>query len=367
MLNWRHTLAAATLGLALLGPSSAFAQAPTPPPSDVTTDQSPATGVPSDTGEVVQSWALSPAASSTNPDQSGGRTTFSYTVDPGEKVDDSLTVFNYSNVPMTFRIYATDAFNNDAGAFDILTSDKKPTDVGSWVSIEQEFLTLQPNTQATLPFTLTVPADAAPGDHAGAIVASNTAEGQEVNGAIVDVERRTGSRIYLRVNGPVEANLAVASVSTTYRQSVNPFGGEAEVAYTIENRGNVRLGGTAELQLEGPFGLGGKTVELPEVQELLPGQKFTGTVLVDDVPALFLLRSSVSITPSSPDGVADLTSTTGSTSSFTPPLALLGVLLALLVALLAIRSIQRRRRAARPATTEPGHDPAEAVREPQHT
>lgn len=368
MQRWRRlSLAALAAGITFAAAGHVAAQAPAPPQPDtgVSTDESPATGAPTEDG-VVQSWALSPAASSTDPDQSGGRTTFSYTVDAGETVEDALTVFNYSNVPMTFRIYASDAFNNDTGAFDILTSDQQPSDVGSWVQIEQEFISLPPNTQATIPITLNVPIDAAPGDHAGAIVASNTAEGEEVNGAAVDVERRTGSRIYLRVNGPLQPDLSVASVSTSYRQSANPFGGSADVTYRIENRGNVRLGGAAKLTVAGLFGLAGTTVELPDIPELLPGQEVTLTATVDDVPALFLLRSTVEVIPASPDGVSNLEPSSGSASTFAAPLALLGALLALIVAVLAGRSIMRRRRSA--SSTDPMPDPSLGeAREPQHT
>ena len=31
-----------------------------------------------------------------------------------------MTFFNYGNVPSTFRVYASDAFNTEDGGFDVL-------------------------------------------------------------------------------------------------------------------------------------------------------------------------------------------------------------------------------------------------------
>ncbi len=45
-------------------------------------------------------------------------------------VEDAVTIFNYGNVQLTFRIYGTDARNNEDGQFDLLPGDDTPTAAG---------------------------------------------------------------------------------------------------------------------------------------------------------------------------------------------------------------------------------------------
>ena len=123
----------------------------------------------------------------------------------------------------------------------------EPVDAGSWVKIPQENLTLPPGKQATIPISIDIPADASPGDHVAAILASSRAEGTGPDGKVIALDRRTGTRLYVRVAGPVEPKLNIEGVSVNYSPSLNPLSGSATVTYTVANRGNVRLGGTSSV------------------------------------------------------------------------------------------------------------------------
>jgi WxL interacting protein linking bacterial and host surfaces len=333
------------------------ALATTPPAPPSTTQESTASTagdsqVPADpatSGEIVEEWALTPAASA-DPDEAGNRSEFAYVVEPGTELEDAVTVFNSGNVSEDFRIYATDAFNNDQGQFDILPGEQDPTGVGSWVTIPQERITVPPGKQATIPIKIKIPLEAAAGDHAGAIVASSPTSGSDAEGNVLNLDRRTGSRIYIRVNGLLRAGLAVTDVSTTYDQSVNPLGGTAHVRYHVENRGNVRLGGTLTASVAGPFGIGETKIALPEMPELLPGEDVTLTADVEDVPTLMLGATTVRLTPSDGLGIETNASESKDTS-FVPPIPLLLALFIAIIGLLVWRAVQRRRRAGEPDTT----------------
>ena len=318
-------------------------------------------------GEIVEEWALTPAASA-DPDAAGNRSEFAYVVEPGTELHDAVTVFNSGNVSEDFRIYATDAFNNDQGQFDVLPGEQVPTGVGSWVSILQERITVPPGKQATIPITIKIPLEATAGDHAGAILASSPTSGSDAEGNVLNLDRRTGSRIYIRVNGPLRADLAVTQVSTTYDRSISPLGGTAHVRYRVENRGNVRLGGTLTASVTGPFGIGEAKMTLPAVTELLPGEDVTLTADVNDVPELMFGATTVRLTPSGSLGIGG-TASESKDSSFVPPIPLLLALLVLILALLVWRTIQRRRRAGEAdpvADLDPELQPV-AELEPQRT
>jgi len=337
-------------GAAFAAPRPATAPPTTPAPApDQTIDQ----GLPTDPSlqdGIQESWALAPGGSP-NPDEAGNRPELSYQAAPGAELDDYVTVFNYGNVTETFHIYATDAFNNAEGKFDLLPGDQQPVDAGSWVQLPQAMVTVPPGKQVAMPITIKIPADATPGDHTGAVLAASETTGTGPDGKTVTLDRRTGTRLYIRVAGPVQAQLAVTNVSTDYHHGANPLGGSATVTFRVENTGNVRLGGTASVSVAGPFGLAERTVTLPDFAELLPGQRLTLTAEVKDVAALMLDSTTVRIEPSGVSDVGAVATASGSDLTFAPPLALLVVLL-LLIAYVVVRR-RRRRRDAGESAQEP--------------
>ncbi len=359
-----------TVGVAVLVTSVGASAPPvdsTPiePTTDGTTTDQPA-GTDGQV-EFVQSWTLT-AGGGADGSEIGSRPNLTYQLAPGAVIEDSVVVFNLGNLPMLFRVYATDAFNNDSGDFDLITGDEAPVDAGAWIDLVQDEIALEPGQQATIPFTLTVPTDARPGDHVGAIVASNTTSADSGGGQVVDVERRTGTRLYVQVDGPLQPDLAVRALSTDYDHSANPLGGSAEVTFVVENRGNVRLGGTPVVSVGGPFGIGKREIELPAIAELLPGQEIDFTTTLEDVPALFLDTTVVRIDTEDPAERGGAEALEFTSRSFVPPITVLLLLMLLALVVLARRAFGRRRAASIPVAPiarpiDAGVDPR---REPQH-
>ncbi len=335
----------------------AFAGTPPTTPAPTPTETSPATG---DTTlgagdatpaageapiELVQSWTLTPGGSA-NGDQAGSRPNLSYQVAAGSVVNDTVIVYNLGNVPMDFKVYATDAFNNDEGDFDLLPGGQVPVDAGSWVNVAQSGIVLPPGKQATIPITITVPIDATPGDHVGAVVASNIAVSDNGDGKIVNVDRRTGTRLYVQVDGPLTPDLAVTALDTTYHHALNSLAGSADVTFRVENRGNVRLGGTPTVTVAGPFGIGERTITLAKLTELLPGQDVTVTAKLNDVPATMLVSTTVRIESIRPGVTGGADVATGDDRTFAPPITVLMVLIVLLLGVMARRRYRRHKEAS---------------------
>ena len=361
--------AGALLTLGIAAPAAASAppvdSTPADPAADGSTTDPAAASDPST--EFVQSWTLTAGG---GPDGSdiGSRPNLTYQLAPGAVIEDSVVVFNLGNLPMLFRVYATDAFNNDSGDFDLIPGDEAPSDAGAWIDLVQTDITLQPGQQATIPFTLTVPTDARPGDHVGAIVAANTTSADSGGGQVVDVERRTGTRLYVQVDGPLQPDLAVSALSTNYDHSPNPLGGSAEVTFVVENRGNVRLGGTPVVSVSGPFGIGKQEVELPTIVELLPGQEIDFTTTLEDVPALFLDTTTVRIDTQDPAERGGDDALEFKSRSFVPPITVMLLLILIALLVLGRRVLGRRRAAAIPVApiARPNAGEMDARREPQH-
>jgi hypothetical protein len=322
---------------------------------------------------VTESWALTPAG--TDPNQPGNRPTFSYNLAPGAVQDDAFTVWNFGDTQLTFHLYATDAFNAQDGGFTLLTAEQKAKDVGSWISLEQNNLTLPPHSKATLKLKVTVPANATPGDHTAGVLAASTTPGIDSEGKHIILDRRTGSRVYLRVSGPTTPALTVENLATDYHPSVNPLDGSLDVTYTVRNAGNVRLGAHQKVTVKDLFG----TVtdrSLKDLEEILPGNAVTVTQHFDGVSATVRVGADVALKPFIPkaSGVAvaaKLETATSSTRSWAIPWLLVIVLLVLVAVIVLVR----RRRAAAPGgpagpsdfdrgggpVADPGVVPAEPV------
>ncbi|KOG91713.1 hypothetical protein ADK38_01645, partial [Streptomyces varsoviensis] len=83
---------------------------------------------------------------------------------PGTVLTDKISITNPGARPRTVRLRGTDA--------DGAESRGGAGDAGAWLSLASKTVEVPPHTRADVPFTVTVPADAVPGDHPGAIVVS---------------------------------------------------------------------------------------------------------------------------------------------------------------------------------------------------
>ncbi|MER7890122.1 DUF916 domain-containing protein [Micromonospora sp. NPDC094482] len=232
-----------------------------------------------------------------------GRSAFTYKLNPGASVTDHVGITNHSTRPVTLALYASDAFTTLRGGYDLLPAGRQPVDVGSWVRLPRQTVTVPSTSRLDVPFTLTVPTNATPGDHAGGIVASLTATTTNAQGNQVAVDHRVGSRIHLRVTGELAPALAVENLVVGHNRSVDPLrGGTVTATFDVRNTGNVRLTGQPSLEVAGPFGLAGRTVDGAALPEILPGGAVRTTVRMHGVPPLVRLTATAAVAPQPVDG-----------------------------------------------------------------
>ncbi|GAB3950561.1 hypothetical protein GCM10027614_51180 [Micromonospora vulcania] len=263
-----------------------------------------------------------------------------------------MVVANRGPVPLNLAVYAADGFTNAGGQLDLLAKDGKSVAVGAWVHAASGSVTIQPGKTAQVPFAVSVPDNATPGDYVGGIVTSLT---QANDAANINVDRRLGIRIKLRVGGELKPSLAVEDLHVDYAGTSNPFAkGDATVSYKIHNTGNAALSAQQTASVSGPFGLlRVRAGDIAAPPELLPGESRTMTVPVHGVAPALRLAATVTLTPL-------LTDVSGSTTSLKPVEAtahgwalpwmlvlLLVVLIAIMVAVILYRRRSRLQRKTR--------------------
>ncbi|MFF0199610.1 WxL protein peptidoglycan domain-containing protein [Streptomyces sp. NPDC005017] len=321
--------------------------------------------VPGDAGRAGEgrvTFGVQPSAAR-KPD---ARPNFSYGATPGARVLDHIAVVNYGRKPLTLRVYAQDAFTTADGGFDLFAARHRPDDVGSWIRLRENRVKIPARGRAIVPFTMTVPAKATPGDHVGGIVASLSAGTKDAKGNDVALDQRVGARVYLRVAGELSPRLSVENLRTEYHGDANPFGtGDATVTYTVRNTGNVRLAARQKVEVRDGLGGAAKAGKVPALPELLPGDSVTFRTTATGVLPAFRDRTTVTVDPLPVKGDIKhrVLPRVTRTEAFTAvPWAFLGLLLALalLTAALLLRRI-RRRRAARAPLAPVGGRTREAV------
>ncbi|MFD5192996.1 hypothetical protein ACFWMU_33645 [Streptomyces sp. NPDC058357] len=201
-------------------------------------------------------WTARPAVGGSG---TGGRPYFYLEGPPGTVLQDRLSVTNPGRAPVTVRLSGSGVRAGGEGA----TGGGAGAGAGNWLRTAAEKVTVPARTRADVPFTVTVPAGATPGDHPGTIV---------VRGG----DRTVGVPVRLRVGGPTLAALTVEDVTVS---------GWA-VHYTLVNRGNAVLAPRIAVRADGVFGTLLRREDRTLPVRVRPGQRVRLTEPWRDVPVL---------------------------------------------------------------------------------
>ena len=320
MLHGAHGLTA--IGLALLAISTAWtpaAQAADDGPVDeaITWTVRPSDGV----GEDGRSWV-------------------ELDLEPGEIAHDHLLLRNLSRETVTFNLYAADGYFTDTGRFNMLTSDRESIDAGTWITIEGS-VEVASGAEVVVPFSVSVPSNATPGDHAAGVAAAIRSGGDAMG-----IESRVGFRVMTRVAGEL-APRAVVELAGVYSPTWNPFeAGKLNLEYTVTNTGNTRLTATPHITATALFGLVTFTVEGDEIAEFAPGESRLGRASISAAWPLFLYVVESTITTAVVSGEhapAAVQPATATASVGAIPWTQLGVIILAALLLWWVRSDRRAR------------------------
>lgn len=272
------------------------------------------------------------------------RTSFTYAMNPGSVIQDGLVVANHGDEPLDLAVYAADGFTTDAGQFDVLVAGEESVGIGSWLRTAPDHVVVAAGESATIPFEISVPADATPGDYGGGLVTS-LGSGDDQPG--VSVDRRLGIRVDLRVTGELTPALAVEDAHVAWSGGLDPFAtGDATLTYTLRNTGNTLVSSQESASVAGPFGwfaVDAGQIEAPP--QLLPGESWTQRVVIPDVGPLFVLTASATVTPIVTDAAgttAPLAPVVTTTTGWAVPWMLLAIVVLLVLAALLLVRVRRR-------------------------
>jgi hypothetical protein len=235
-------------------------------------------------GQGLTNFGIRPA--NTSPDDAAKGAYFTYTLEPGASIDDEAMVVNDSQENLALKLYAADGITAINGGTAFAAADEERTGLRSWITTTISDLDMAQGDAVPVPFTIQVPADAAPGDHvAGWVVEGPPKTGG--SGVAASVVERVGVAVVVHVPGPTEEHLSVGSLCLNQETGSNYF--EA----SVENDGNVLTKANGNLLLTTKDGT-----------EVFDRPVELGTVLPGDTT---LLRLDAPFDPGPGSFVADLT------------------------------------------------------------
>ncbi|HEY3438557.1 MAG TPA: hypothetical protein VGK35_12790 [Actinotalea sp.] len=297
------------------------------------------------------SFGISPAGA----DRPDDRPYLSMEAPAGAVVYEHAALLNQDDQPIHLDVYGTDVVMAEGGGITARTRADTSTDAGSWIGLDVASVDVPAQTAATgfgftvVPFTVSIPADAEPGDHVAGLVASLVSSGQGgANAPGIDFEQRVVARVYIRVAGALDPQLQVTDVRASWKAGSPWSTGAVTVRYTLRNTGNVRMAVEPSVGVAGPFGVMARHATGERVDELMPGGVVEQTTTVSGVWPLLRETVTVSATAVAAANGADpgVGTVRASVSLWAVPLVWISIVLALLAALGGL-VVRRRRRIAR--------------------
>ncbi|WP_405968720.1 hypothetical protein OG613_19525 [Streptomyces sp. NBC_00015] len=251
--------------------------------------------LPAATPATPGGWSVAPSGE--------GRPSFYAEGTPGAVLQDTLSVTNRGTGPLTVRLRATGG--------------------GLRVAFAEPALGIPARTRAEVPFTVTVPADAPPGDRAGRLLVRDS------------TGRESAVRLLIRVGGPELAALTVEHVAVRGDR----------ITYELVNRGTTALVPRLAVHADGVLGavLDRPPRTLPV--RLPPGRRLRLDEPWPDRPALDAVTVRLTVTA---PGAARATGR--ASARFVPWGAAAGAAAAALSVSAAAVAVRRRRRGRATAT-----------------
>lgn len=177
---------------------------------------------------------------------------FIYQLKPGQQATDAVKVINNTNQQQVVALDAVDSALASGGNFTCKQAADPKTDVGSWITMSANSVNVGPNSNAVVPFTVSVPdqKNLSVGEHDGCITlqaSSQTATKSTTSGILLSF--RTGIRVVVTIPGKIIKSLDITSISENKTTD-----GKYAVNSVVKNSGNVSLDTTLDVKLASLFG-----------------------------------------------------------------------------------------------------------------
>lgn len=236
-------------------------------------------------GLAVSPVSSDPKAGVTN------RPTFDYRLDPGAIQNDAVVVSNLNSAPQRVTVYVANAFTTSGGLIGVRANEHSKTGPVEWMHFTTQLadntFDLPALTSKTIPFQITIPANAPPGDYAFGIAVAPDAKAAPVPGQnTVQILQAAASLVEMRINGPLIPIIRIGSLRVFSEAKLIPglIGGSTAVTFDVVNVGNQKVDTVIGITERNAFS--GIIHTEPEIKlsNVIPGSRVTLTRSWDNDP-----------------------------------------------------------------------------------
>ena len=301
------------------------------------------------TAQVARAADAQPLA--IEPASTGGgikRTSFNYTLSPGDSQTDSVVVSNLGDTTQNVRVYLANAFTTESGKVGVRANDAAKEEPVDWVNYTSKLgngtIQIAANTSKTIPFTISVPPDAPPGDYAIGLAAVPVVDplAPQTGQNSLTVVTAVATLLRLKVDGPLLPVVQIASLTADASPALVPGtdGGTTSVSFQVVNAGNQSFKATVKIVETDAFGSDMYSYPPIELKEMLPGSAVPVNVGWPDAPSV---RGAVRV-----EVTTDTTATVVREAAFwSIPWGFVGIIVVALIVLELLRRLRKRRRLAK--------------------
>lgn len=172
-----------------------------------------------------------------------------YTLDTGQTVSGTLTVLNDGQTAYDFTVYATPYWVNNSAYQPNFTTNRAQADAYQWITFPKVKYHIEAHQTITVPYTIHVPKNAAPGGHYGTIFTEMQPNGSATDQSLLR-KRRVGCILYITVNGDVHLVGQTTHLTIPWFQSSTPMIASAK----FTNTGNTDYVATTKFVIRDIFG-----------------------------------------------------------------------------------------------------------------
>jgi hypothetical protein len=219
---------------------------------------------------------------------------FDVTMAPGERRELRVQLSNGGTETVRARTFSSDAYSLVNGGFGSRLDGQPTGGTTGWLGYSTEALDLAPGTNIERTFSVSVPADAKPGEYLTSLVLQNadptSGDGAQAGGVVIKQVVRQALAVAITIPGPLTPSFQLGAVTQ------KSIGDRTTVAVQVQNTGNVRLKPAGEfilMDISGkelsryPITMGTvyagttTTAEMPFDQRLNPGDYTVSASLTD--------------------------------------------------------------------------------------
>jgi hypothetical protein len=174
---------------------------------------------------------------------------FVYELKPGQQITDAVKVINNTDSQKTLLVYAVDSQVSSGGAFACAQKVDTPVSVGSWISLSKSQVTLQPNTNQNVDFTIRAPKNASAGESNGCIVVQDAQQVPVQQGNGITLSFRTALRVAVTIPGEITKGLNFTNLVVSKQQN-----SVLRLTVGLHNTGNVSLDTNLDVRVKSVLG-----------------------------------------------------------------------------------------------------------------